>query len=227
MKIDKYTEVTREPVLNYSDSMFFGGFGFILSFFLLLFSQFELPSQMDRGFLTSLLFDHIPFNTISILLLSMVIILLVSAAFGKIRGSSEKLLKHLSNRISQFCSPAFFILIGNSLALILFFLCSSNIGYLGYASAFSVFALLIFLISKLSNELVDSIESVHAKLPSRWAMFFSIVLLVLPLILSYFDDTPKVIEVSLSVEQYDQVKSQAASENIPIGEYARRGLLQQ
>lgn len=36
MKIDKYTEVTREPVLNYSDSMFFGGFGFILSFFYFL-----------------------------------------------------------------------------------------------------------------------------------------------------------------------------------------------
>lgn len=227
MQADQHAEDTREPVLNYSDSLFFGVFGCILSCLLLFFSQFELPSQMDRGFISTLFFDHIPFNTISILLLSMVFILSMSVAIGKIRGSCETLLKHLSNRISQFCSPAFFILIGNSLAIVIYSLCSQNIRYLGYASAFLVFALLIFLISKLSNELVDSIDSVHEKLPSRWAMSFCAVLIFLPLILSFFDNRPKTIEVSVSIGQYDKIMSKADLENVSIEEYVRRSLLQQ
>ncbi|EHH1283289.1 hypothetical protein QUN95_000534 [Vibrio parahaemolyticus] len=226
MQVNPKIEFMREPSLNYSDRLFFGGFGFVLSFLLLLFSQFKLPSQMDRGILTSLLFDHIPFNTISILLLSMVLILTISVALGKVKGSSKKLLNHLSNRISQFCSPAFFILMGNSVALTVFFLFSQNLGYLGYALAFSMFALLLVLISKLSSELVDSVDTVHARLPTHWAISLCVILIFLPLVLAFFDSRPKSIEISVDVEQFDVIKELANRENVSVEEYARRVLLQ-
>ena len=216
MNIKNETEKQIEPVINLKDGVFFGSFGLALSLITAVTDQIDLPVYLERGFLSSLFFDHIPFNSIATLLLLMTAMVCISVAISRKKGSDKEVLVHISNRVSQLCSPAFFIVVGQAIGIVIVGVFSSNSAYYGYAITFLVFAFLIFIMSGMSNVITSQYDLAHRKLSPKVAFAGAAILLLATLFQFVLDRSPITVEVPFSVSDYEILETLADKQGVEV-----------
>ncbi|MEZ8696694.1 hypothetical protein [Vibrio lentus] len=216
MNFDRENRVQVEPVINLKDCAFFGGLGFVISILTAITDQIDLPVNMERDFLSSLFFDHIPFNSIVVLLISMIVMVCLSVAMSRKKESYEEALIHISNRVSQLCSPAFFIVIGQIPVLLLLGLFTEHKAYYAYTITFFVFAFMLFMMSGISNVITSQFDLAHRKLSPKLA-FPGVIAIILATITQFaLDRRPIIVEVPFTVSDYEILETLADEKDIEV-----------
>ena len=204
------------PILDKKDGIFFYSFGLLIAVFMVIFDKIDLPNQIERNYLGSLFFDHIPFFSICTLLSSMVILSLLSVIVNA-KFKMKSTVIHISDRISQLCSPAFFITVGMAtVSLILFIFSLSNSTSV---ISFSYFALLLVLFSWISNYLIEFHDESSKNLSIKSAIGFLAILLVTFSLAIYLDKSPMNVDLQVSLPNYSILENQAKEKNISVNEH--------
>ncbi|WP_415897859.1 hypothetical protein ACMXYX_05585 [Neptuniibacter sp. QD72_48] len=217
--------MSNPTTLDSKDIPFFLPLGAAISTAMWLLDKVDLPDQMNRGFLTSLFSDHIPFGTIGALFLAIAMLELLSVSVSKEVGFLSKQNRHLSRRLSQLASPAFFITFGFTLPIFIIYLCTGERAYGSYCSVFAIFSLLLWGMSFLARQLVLSSRAMHTKLPRVIAVGILLAVGVGIIWNAISDLRPKKIEVKFEYGLYTAIKNSAQSENITVEEFLRRATL--
>jgi hypothetical protein len=216
--------MNQSPIIDRNDFAFFFTLGLLVSCFTMLSAVVPTPEQMDRGYLVSLYFDHVPFTTIVVLLVALSIFQ-SSAIFLRNYSITNFLSRqciHLSNRISQFCSPASFITIGLAVPPFVRFLYSKEDGYLTYSIAFTVFAIVLVFIAWAAAQFANVTSDQKENLSPRWALSINVVIVVLIAMVLYFDDSPKTVSIKLDLNKFEELKLEANQQEISVEELILR-----
>ncbi|MBB6520252.1 hypothetical protein [Pseudoteredinibacter isoporae] len=206
-------------VLDKDDFPFFTAFGFLLSYAMWFFDELSLPAHMERGYLSELLFDHIPYSSISTLLICMTLIELASVAISPKQGLLVKQNIHISKRISQFSSPAFFIVMGFSIPVIIESIRMKNPLYFSQFLMFLTFALSVGLLLFLSRQIVLKSKCLHEKMSRVWARTSFALLVVILVGIIGLNGEPKVVELKLDLGTYELAAEAAEKRNMSINQY--------
>lgn len=206
-------------VLDKDDLTFFTAFGFLLSYAMWLFDGLNLPIHMKRGYLSELLFDHVPYTSITILLICMTFIELLSVVISPRRGRLVKQNIHISKRISQFSSPAFFIVIGFSIPVIIEGIRTENLLYFSQFFMFLSFALSVGLLSFLSRQIILNSKWLHEKVSRIWAGVSLVVLAAILIGTASLNGEPKIVELKLDLGTYELAAEAAEKRNMSIDQY--------
>ena len=120
-----------------------------------------LPERVNRGLFSDVISDHLPWTTITSILIIQAIIVLFFHTITKptLKKYVHDLVEHAAKKIGDFCSPAFSIMFGLSLACTLCALSTVSLKYLGYSFAFGAFSLMFIAFIFMSEFLKKAINS--------------------------------------------------------------------
>ncbi|WP_353406470.1 hypothetical protein [Pseudoteredinibacter isoporae] len=205
--------------LDKRDLPFFTLFGFLISSMMWWVDKFNLPAHMERGYLVDLLFDHIPFISIATLLVVMALIELLSIAISTQRAFLVRQNIHIARRISQFSSPAFFIVIGFSIPVLFAGAWMRNVEYISQFFILLQFSLMIWLLSFLSSQIVHQSKFLHEAIPRGVAVLIIFAILGATILIPGFNGEPKSIRLDLDLGTYQMAEKAAESRNMTIDQY--------
>ena len=124
--------------------------------------------------------------------------------------------RHLSNRIAQLSSPAFFVIVGFSLPVLGKFFTTDSRVYFAYFISFIVFAIVVILIAKLANLVSYSAEEMQEKLNPTLAVFACFTLSGILIWCALTDMRPKKVEVTFETFVYQELEEMAKVRNMTV-----------
>jgi hypothetical protein len=183
-----------------------------------------LPERVNRDYFSAIIYDHLPWTTIgTIFLLQAIIVLFYHAIkYPKVKAYAHDVVEHISIKIEHFCSPAFSVLLGLSLACT--FWSISSLDYLAYSLAFGYFSLFFLIIPWMSGFLKEAINSQFKDSTVELFKVFGLALLGALLIVPFLNTQPIIVEFKLSLVEYDVVEN-VVSEEDSVAEFSRKATI--
>ncbi|MDG9666741.1 hypothetical protein ONV78_03260 [Hahella sp. CR1] len=214
--------------ININDAMFFTAIGVITSTGIHTSSLIKLPTNMDRDYFNKILFDHLPILSIASLWLVVTILSLLRMIISK-HTKTYKIVslqaRHLSERVSQLFSPAFFVLLGVSVTTFCIFLCKKEEVYYQLSVLVLFFDAIMLILCTLVNFIS---EDSNARYPLSIQKLSIALLIFIPSTLIFYAVTnEKKIEVSteFTISEIDHIKEAAKIENLNISEFIHQAAL--
>lgn len=217
----------QKGILDINDSLFFTSYGCLVSLMMWAMSKVNLPANVDRGFLQGLILDHIPLGTIGSLFIAVSFFMLLSVIVENysIKGFLFNQSQHLSNRISQLSSPAFFVVIGFSIPVFFKYITTKNFVDCAYFITFIIFALVLYLLAKLAREASHSNEKIQDKLHPKLALACCVGLAIAIVWSITTDMRPQKIEVAFDIGIYKQIEAKAKEQNKTVNDFIEHSVL--
>lgn len=177
-----------------------------------------LPERINRDYFSSIIYDHLPLNTIGTIFFIQIIFGLIyhSVKIKSLKIYIHDIVEHTSIKIGHFCSPAFSVLFGLSLACTVFSIISFDSKYLKYSYSFGSFSLCFLVISRFSYSLNKFIIANHDKVLIDLFRVLGFSMVIVVLIMLFLNENPIKIEYKLSLAEYDLVKVAAGDEPISV-----------
>ncbi|UJZ96333.1 hypothetical protein IHC87_17345 [Photobacterium damselae subsp. damselae] len=224
----KHIVDTGKHIKDYSihieDLKFFGVLGFLCGFLIEVASY--LPDHINRGLFSSLIFDHIPFYTIFcvfiVQFLSVILHQFIDIAC--VKDYLDNLVKYLSTKVGQFCSPAMWMMLGLSLSTFLISLYKGDL-YVHYAKGFLLDAVIFFFIILISSQLKVGLQLRKGGVRLELAKWTGIGLVSAILIVFVFNTDPMSISYEVSVNEYLKIKQFATEHKQGVDELSQEAIL--
>lgn len=183
-----------------------------------------LPARVNRDYFSAIIYDHLPLTTIgTIFLLQALIVLFYHAIkFPRIKAYAHDVVEHISIKVEHFCSPAFSVLLGLSLACT--FWSISSLDYLEYSFVFGYFSLFFLIIPRMSGFLKEAINAQLKDSTAELFKVFGFALLGGLLILPFLNTKPIIVEFELSLAEYNIVEN-VVSKKDTVADFSRKATI--
>lgn len=186
-----------------------------------------LPDRVNRDTFSSMINDHLPWTTISILFLTQ---LVAATSYpllpnGNVKQYVRGLVFSFTSKLLQLCAPATFVIFGLSIASALIGVFTLSIEHFGYAAFFASASVFPIVLHRLSLCCITKLMRYRGETfrPLFKVLLFSIsiVLIVTPL----FNDSPMEVSFKLPLGNYYLIKEAADKLGKEISEYAREATI--
>ena len=183
-----------------------------------------LPERVNRDYFSAIIYDHLPWTTIgTIFLLQALIVLFYHAIKSpKVKAYAHDAVEHISIKVKHFCSPAFSILLGLSLACT--FWSISSLDYLEYSFGFGYFSLFFLIIPWMSGFLKEAINAQFKDSTVELFKVFGFALLGALLIVPFLNTQPIMVKFELSLAEYNIVEN-VISKKDTVAEFSRKATI--
>lgn len=182
-----------------------------------------LPERVNRGLFANIIYDHIPLTSIgTIFFLQAIIVLLYHAIkCPRIQVYAHDIVEHISIKMEHFCSPAFSVLLGLSLACTIYSVINLSSDYLPYSLAFGYFSIFFLVLPWASSFLKRAINSQFKQstieLLKVLGLAFSVAIVVVP----FLNKQPISVDLKFSLSEYDIVERAIVGEK-SISDFAKK-----
>lgn len=207
--------------IDFTDFKFFTPLAVIAGIAMELLS--DLPLRLSRLDFSSLIFDHLPLGTISVLfILQLIIVLLYKFVFRKgnwISNYFQDLISYIAFKLPHFTSPAFFVMLGLSFVTLAFGLAKTEAIYLKYAALFAFVSLFFIIVSVFAFGLKLMSEKELKEVPGEVVGVLCICVLAGIFITVVVDDRP--VKVAFDYPKYmaDRLERAAETQGLRVEDF--------
>lgn len=186
-----------------------------------------LPFRITRNYFSNIIFDHLPWSTIvSIFIVQVLIVLFYHSIKNEKRKQyAHDMVQHIAEKLVQFCSPAFSVMLGLSLATTCWALATLNSLYLNYSLGFALFSLFFIILPWFSNHIKTAVNVPPSETKKELLEIIGWSSLVALLLVPIFNDNPVEVSYKLSVGEFDTVESAAEAEQLSVSELSRNSVI--
>jgi hypothetical protein len=187
----------------------------------------SLPAWINRGYFSDILFDHLPWTTIaSIFLVQCIFVLFYhSIDEGRFKKYIREMVKYISDKLVQFCPPAFSVILGLSLASTIWSIISIDISYLRLSAIFGWFSVFFLVIPFLSDFLKKELLAQRSKNVKNIFKVIGSSLVGAICILPFINNQPIELDVKFSLSEFDTIERAAGKVNVSVETFVRDSTL--
>ena len=182
-----------------------------------------LPESVNRGVFSDIIGDHLPWATItSILLCQAVVVLFYHTINGpRLKTYLHDLVEHAAQKVKDFSSPAFSIMLGLSFACTLCSLFTLSEKYLEYSFAFGYFSVFFVIFIFASDFIKKGINSGLSDTIKELFKVAGVAILFTVVVFPFFNDNPIKVIVEFTIEEYEELKDEAKLKDVSVSAYVK------